>query len=1030
MKHLIMVSAFFALSTAFCAESADFFLKQTSDVQFSAGASRAKSEITTVFDPTLNRDVVKVNYVLPPGTKSNKNIGIKFPEISKLQWESIESITLEYQGGLGHCSFLIIDRDGEYFGYKKRYMLGRDKWTSYTAYFTDPDGKSYHNWGGRKKRNGIMDAPLRLASLSITIYPSYIAGQLRKTSPAGIKPTAGELAKGMNPVDILLSSLKIKGVKYDSSKAKKKIAVPSERKTKDVSVQFREIGTIAPLRKGNTGKLKYILTNSNDRENPVKVSASSKLALTPEPEQKYEQTVSLKAGESREIELPFDYSRPGFYHVSLKLSTGKTLRTFVSTWEPIGNDWKDDPETFFGTQMVMDLHHRIFGPHRDQDFKNMRDAGVKLLRFTIRWSAIQPKENGPMNWKIYDAAVKKCREYGIIPYLMISNAPRWTAADKKAAAKAPKFVYACHPDNKLYAQFAATVAKRYRNSTNYFQIWNEPYANQYYWGGTADTYTDMLKQAYTAIKKVHPGAKICSGAAWDEVFFKAKGFYDFWPFHCHSGVENLHPVIARHRKMAEKANSEMSVFWNDETGFAVDPFTEGAEIKKASEICKKAVVTRAEGISNHVWFVYRSSPRSPNNPRDNYPSVDAENRCRPAVAAHNTMVRMIRQSKAEKKFFRPGIGDAVLFKAKDRKVLAFWRSSVQKGQTVTAVFSKPVSGTMYNLFGSELGKVNNVSVFSTAMTEEPQYLVLPPDADMKDISFSSVLDLPYQWTHTAGEKVQNITFQVTNPFKNELNGIMRFSHDGGWTPKKSEVPVKVAPGKTVAYSVEFMASENPGMLVFPRFEFIIPDRNIKIESNLKFVACTSLGTKWQLLADVDKKEAMTNLRIGDVDADMFWQGPDDLSAKIYSKWDSQYLYLKVAVRDNIHYLVHKGIGMFEGDSVQVAFRSSLKTFHSKNQSDYKQFGLGLANDGEKTFAQWKGKFSKTPEFNVVRKNQSTAYEVQIPWAELGVDPKPGAMFELSVLVNDHDGRVRKVLLEWGGGIHGMHSKPMNPMILK
>ncbi|MBQ9789114.1 MAG: cellulase family glycosylhydrolase, partial [Lentisphaeria bacterium] len=417
-----------------------------------------------------------MNYVLPPGTNSNKGMGIRFPEISKLQWESIESISLEYQGGLGHCSFLITDRDGEYFGYKKRYMLGRDKWTTYTAYFTDPDGKSYHNWGGNSKRNGIMDPPLRLASLSITIYPSYIAGQLRGTLHAGLTLTAEEVAKGMNPVDILLSSIKIKGVKYDSSKQQETISVLPKKKNEGVTFQFREIGTIAPLRQGNTEKLKYILTNTNDTESSVKVSASSKLALTQESEQKYEQTISLKAGESREIELPFDYSRPGFYDISLNLSTGKNFRTFVSTWEPIGNDWEDDPETFFGTQMVMDLHQRIFTPHRDQDFKNMRDAGVKLLRFTIRWSAIQPQENGPMNWKTYDAAVKKCREYGIIPYLMIANAPKWAAADKKAAAEAPKFVQTCHPDNKLYAQFAATVAERYRNSTNYFQIWNEPYA--------------------------------------------------------------------------------------------------------------------------------------------------------------------------------------------------------------------------------------------------------------------------------------------------------------------------------------------------------------------------------------------------------------------------------------------------------------------------------------------------------------------------------------------------------------------------
>ena len=45
--------------------------------------------------------------------------------------------------------------------------------------------------------------------------------------------------------------------------------------------------------------------------------------------------------------------------------------------------------------------------------------------------------------------------------------------------------------------------------------------------------------------------------------------------------------------------------------------------------------------------------------------------------------------------------------------------------------------------------------------------------------------------------------------------------------------------------------------------------------------------------------------------------------------------------------------------------------------------------------------------------------------------KNGTEFMLSVLVNDNDGRCRKVLPEWGGGIHGIATfKPQNPMLLK
>ncbi|UKI32360.1 MAG: hypothetical protein L6W00_01805 [Lentisphaeria bacterium] len=76
----------------------------------------------------------------------------------------------------------------------------------------------------------------------------------------------------------------------------------------------------------------------------------------------------------------------------------------------------------------------------------------------------------------------------------------------------------CAPDNTLYAEFVGKVAERYKDYTNYLQIWNEPYADQYYWGGNAKTYADMLRKAGAAAKEKNPSAKICAGAAWDEVF--------------------------------------------------------------------------------------------------------------------------------------------------------------------------------------------------------------------------------------------------------------------------------------------------------------------------------------------------------------------------------------------------------------------------------------------------------------------------------------------------------------------------------
>jgi hypothetical protein len=97
--------------------------------------------------------------------------------------------------------------------------------------------------------------------------------------------------------------------------------------------------------------------------------------------------------------------------------------------------------------------------------------------------------------------------------------------------------------------------------------------------------------------------------------------------------------------------------------------------------------------------------------------------------------------------------------------------------------------------------------------------------------------------------------------------------------------------------------------------------------------------------------------------------------------------------------------------------------------------MSLLNNGKKTSFKWQGanrhKPLKNVPFEIVRKGDLTTYSIAIPWSELGLNGKTGTEFMLSVLVNDNDGRCRKVLLEWGGGIHGIATfKPQNPMLLK
>lgn len=1029
IKFYIFAAAAAALILSASAET--ITLKTPEDIAIQPRNSKVQYTVGSVFDTSLNRDVLKINYVLPPGTAGNVYFDITFPGLENMEWQSIDSVKLHFRGGLGHISVGIADRDSEEFRFKKSTLLRYNDWESHISFFHDPT--SCHQGISRKnkdKKNGIPDAPLKIASARVVIYPAYIASQLRgQLISTGTKATSEELARGMKPVDLYLSALEINGVRFGETPAAK-----TEKSS--VTAEFAEIGTSVPLKTGNREVLRYTLSNHGEESVRVHVSAVSTLVLASGKEN-YRQEVSLAPGGKKTVELPFRFQKPGFYDVRLSLAENgreNHAKTFVNVWSPVGNDWQDIPETFFGTQAGLDRFNNVFGKYREQDYKNMRDAGVKLLRFTLRWRDIQPARDGKMNWTVYDGIFKKIKEYGMIPYPMLSNAPDWACNNPEVLKNKPAWVMSCAPDNKVFAEFAAKAAERYKDDTNYFQIWNEPHAHHYYWGGDMNSYTDMLKECYAAIRKANPNAKVCSGTAWDEVFQMAKGSYDIWPFHWHGDVEMLHSLIAKHRRMAGGENADMSQFWCDETGFSVDPNEEGSELRKAAVIVQKAVVCRAEGIGSHVWFVYRHSPGGPTNPRDNYPAIDEKNRCRPVVIAHNNAVRQIRQSSVMQKKRIPGVGEAYLFRRNGEQVIAFWRSDLPKGQILTVKLDKPVSGVRTNLFGSDTPFECKDGTLSMIMTGEPQFLSFPASTEVKDITITSFLHVPYQSICSSADKTLTLNCIISNPFNDMLNGTFRFLPANGWKPEKENYSVSLKPKESRKIAIRYLAAEKVPALAYPAFEFTDKAHEIAIRSDMKFVTSMSVTPEWKLLAAPDSREFIHSLRTGDVDADLFWQGKEDLSAKIYGKWTQSALALKIDVRDNIHHQTQSGHAVYDGDSIQIALlptRASQVINSPVTAADgYSQFGLALTNDGKTLFHQWKGKFARIPDFKVTRKGKNTVYEVSIPWQELGITGSPlGQTFNLSVLVNDNDGRFRKVLLEWGGGIHGLSGKPMNPMIV-
>ena len=184
-------------------------------------------------------------------------------------------------------------------------------------------------------------------------------------------------------------------------------------------------------------------------------------------------------------------------------------------------------------------------------------------------------------------------------------------------------------------------------------------------------------------------------------------------------------------------------------------------------------------------------------------------------------------------------------------------------------------------------------------------------------------------------------------------------------------------------------------------------------------------------------------------------GADDLSGTVNLMWDEEYLYMAIKMKDNVHCQTeHNGSTAWKGDCVQVGFATL------DSSEAFTRYNLSLADNGNtytylagsevNSFARMdvseellKSKASRSDDGN-------TVYETRISWEELlkpadmdgageatamnehnitryktGRVAKSGEHFDFAVMVNDHDGVVRKGYVEYGTDVSG--NKPTQPI---
>ena len=133
----------------------------------------------------------------------------------------------------------------------------------------------------------------------------------------------------------------------------------------------------------------------------------------------------------------------------------------------------------------------------------MQEAGVGWVRVDFLWGDIEPAE-GSFDFAKYDCIVKLLRSKGIHILGILHYSTDWASACGQ---------WNCPPaDNQVFVNYVSKVIERYKDQVKYWELWNEPDSATYWKEQDGlKSYCVLLKDVYTAAKRIDPECKILNG---------------------------------------------------------------------------------------------------------------------------------------------------------------------------------------------------------------------------------------------------------------------------------------------------------------------------------------------------------------------------------------------------------------------------------------------------------------------------------------------------------------------------------------
>jgi polysaccharide biosynthesis protein PslG len=209
------------------------------------------------------------------------------------------------------------------------------------------------------------------------------------------------------------------------------------------------------------------------------------------------------------------------------------------------------------------------GPVNPQDFgmhipqisqganPSVSDGAVRLWDSGVAWGQVEQKKNKYW-WNGMDAAIANANAQNLQIMYVLGSTPKWAASNSKQGTYPNKGAASMPTSIKDWKNWVTSVVKRYGNSIESYQIWNEANLTTF-WQGTPKQMAQLTQEAYKIIRKYDPTAKVVAASSTVRLQSAYKKFFPAylkelkklnWPI----DVVSVHLYPASKGTPADRAN--------------------------------------------------------------------------------------------------------------------------------------------------------------------------------------------------------------------------------------------------------------------------------------------------------------------------------------------------------------------------------------------------------------------------------------------------------------------------------------------